>query len=76
MPSSLHAIRTIFGVFLDALTFIRLCFMPTTAVVAENLFLRKQPETATPKTIDQHDGAGVVWDMEFVATRSVDDGVQ
>jgi putative transposase len=42
MQSFLHSIRTIFGVFLDALTFIKLCFMPTTAVAAENLFLRKQ----------------------------------
>src|SRR5437879_814239 len=37
-----HVIRTIFGVFGDALIFIRLCFRPTAAVVAENLFLRKQ----------------------------------
>jgi hypothetical protein len=35
-------IRNIFAVFLDALTFIELCFRPTTAVAAENLFLRKQ----------------------------------
>ena len=39
MSSLLHPIRTIFGVFLDALTFIKLCFMPTTVVAAENLFL-------------------------------------
>src|SRR6516164_6288556 len=38
----LHFIRTIFGVFLDSLTFIRLCLRPTAAVAAENLFLRKQ----------------------------------
>ena len=42
MQSFLHAIRTIFAVFLDALTFIKLCSTPTTAVAAENLFLRKQ----------------------------------
>src|SRR5215469_15620019 len=42
MQSFLHAIRTIFGVFLDALTFIRLCFTPVATVAAENLFLRKQ----------------------------------
>ena len=35
-------IRTIFAVFLDALTFIKLCFRPRTAIAAENLFLRKQ----------------------------------
>ena len=38
----LHLIRTIFGVFVDALMFMRLCFPPTAAVAAENLFLRKQ----------------------------------
>src|SRR5262245_47040745 len=42
MESFQHLIRTIFGVFLDGLTFIRLCLRPTTAVAAENLFLRKQ----------------------------------
>jgi putative transposase len=42
MPSFLLAIRAVFGVFLDALTFIRLCFRPTATVAAENLFLRKQ----------------------------------
>src|SRR5215467_9950793 len=42
MKSFLHMIRTVFAVFLDALTFIKLCFRPTTTVVAENLFLRKQ----------------------------------
>ena len=42
MPSFLHPIRTIFSIFLDALTFIKLCFRPTTTVAAENLFLRKQ----------------------------------
>jgi len=42
MPWVLHTLRTIFGVFLDALTFIKLCFRPTTTVAAENLFLRKQ----------------------------------
>src|SRR5881409_778181 len=35
-------IHTIFGVFLDALTFLRLCLRPTASVAAENLFLRKQ----------------------------------
>ncbi len=34
--------RTIYAVFLDALTFIKLCLMPTTTIAAENLFLRKQ----------------------------------
>jgi transposase InsO family protein len=38
----LHLIRTLFGVFLDALAFIHLCLRPTIAVAAENLFLRKQ----------------------------------
>jgi putative transposase len=38
----LHLIRTLFGVFLDALAFIHLCLRPTAAVAAENLFLRKQ----------------------------------
>src|SRR5215469_2653698 len=42
MPSFLPTLRTIFAIFLDALTFINLCFRPTTAVAAENLFLRKQ----------------------------------
>jgi hypothetical protein len=41
MQSFLHTLRTIARVFLDALTFIKLCFRPTTTV-AENLFLRKQ----------------------------------
>jgi putative transposase len=31
-----------FGVFPDALTFMRLCFRPTATIAAENLFLRKQ----------------------------------
>ncbi len=38
----LHLIRTIFGVFVDGLMFMRLCFRPTAAVAAENLFLGKQ----------------------------------
>jgi transposase InsO family protein len=38
----LHLVQTLFGVLLDALTFIHLCFQPTAAVAAENLFLRKQ----------------------------------
>src|SRR5438477_586181 len=42
MQSFLHAIRTTFGVFLDGLTFISLCFRPMAALAAENLFLRKQ----------------------------------
>jgi len=37
-----HAFQTIFGVFLDALMFLRLCLTPTVTVAAENLFLRKQ----------------------------------
>ena len=37
----LHLIRTIFGVFVAALVFMRLCFQPTAAVAAENLFLRR-----------------------------------
>jgi hypothetical protein len=32
----------IFGVFFDALTFMRLYFRSTAALTAENLFLRKQ----------------------------------
>ncbi len=42
MQSSLHAIGIVFGVYLDALTFIRLCFSPRAIVAAENLFLCKQ----------------------------------
>ena len=42
MHSFLHTLRTIFGVFLDALTFIKLCCRPATTVAVENLFLRKQ----------------------------------
>ena len=42
MRSFLHVIRNFFGVFLDALVFIRLCLRPTVGVAAENLFLRKQ----------------------------------
>ena len=38
----LHVVGAIFGVFLDSLTFIRLCLRPAAAVAAENLFLRKQ----------------------------------
>src|SRR5262245_26184663 len=42
MQSFLRAVLTVFGVFGDALTFIRLCFRPKAIVAAENLFLRKQ----------------------------------
>ena len=42
MESFEHLFRSIFAVFLDILMFTRLCLRPTTAVVAENLFLRKQ----------------------------------
>src|SRR5215831_2507283 len=42
MDSFEHLIRTIFAVLLDIVTFTRLCLRPTTAVAAENLFLRKQ----------------------------------
>src|SRR5262245_44943051 len=42
MQSFLQAIRTLFHVAFDAVTFIRLCFRSTTTVAAENLFLRKQ----------------------------------
>jgi transposase InsO family protein len=42
MRPILRAIRDMFGVFLDALTFVHLYFRPTAAVAAENLFLRKQ----------------------------------
>jgi putative transposase len=42
MQTLQHFLRTTFGVFLDALTFMRLCLMPTDSVAAENLFLRKQ----------------------------------
>src|SRR6516162_10098233 len=37
-----HALQTVFGVFLDALTFLRLCLSPAATIAAENLFLRKQ----------------------------------
>src|SRR5438094_240750 len=37
-----HVIRTIFGIFLDALMFLQLCLRPTATVAAENLFLRKE----------------------------------
>src|SRR5215467_8294516 len=37
-----HVIHTIFGVFLDTLTFLRLCLRLAATVAAENLFLRKQ----------------------------------
>src|SRR5437867_10829205 len=42
MRSLVYIIQNVFSVFLDALAFIRLCFRPTVAVAAENLFLRKQ----------------------------------
>src|SRR5215468_4322759 len=42
MESFEHLIRTISAVLLDIVTFTRLCLRPTTAVAAENLFLRKQ----------------------------------
>src|SRR5215469_10985257 len=42
MESFEHLIRTIFAVLLDIVTFTRLCLRTTTAVAAENLFLRKQ----------------------------------
>ena len=42
MRRILHAIRDVFGVFFDALTFVYLYLRPTAAVAAENLFLRKQ----------------------------------
>src|SRR5215831_11811029 len=42
MDSFEHLIRTIFAVLLDIVTFTRLCLRTTTAVAAENLFLRKQ----------------------------------
>jgi hypothetical protein len=42
MLSFLHLLQTIFGVLVDALMFFQLCFRPTAAVAAENLFLRKQ----------------------------------
>jgi len=41
MDSFEHLIRTIFAVLVDIVTFTRLCLRPTTAVAAENLFLRK-----------------------------------
>jgi hypothetical protein len=40
MSSFLHIIRAIFAVFLDGLALVKLCFRPTSAVAAENLFLR------------------------------------
>lgn len=42
MRPILRTIRELLGVFFGALTFLRLCFRPTAAVAAENLFLRKQ----------------------------------
>jgi putative transposase len=42
MRPILSDIREFFGVFFDALIFVRLYFRPTAAVAAENLFLRKQ----------------------------------
>ena len=42
MQTLQHFLQTAFGVFLDALTFLRLCLRPTASVAAENLFLRKQ----------------------------------
>jgi len=42
MQSFLQAIRTIFHVALDAVTFMGLCLRSTTTVAAENLFLRIQ----------------------------------
>jgi hypothetical protein len=42
MESFEHLIRTIFAVLLDIVAFTRLWLRPTTAVAAENLFLRKQ----------------------------------
>src|SRR5262245_64137669 len=37
-----QAIQTTFGVFLDAVMFLRLCLRPTVTIAAENLFLPKQ----------------------------------
>src|SRR6516165_3905801 len=37
-----HTLQTVLGVFLDALTFLRLCLSPAATIAAENLFLRKQ----------------------------------
>jgi transposase InsO family protein len=42
MESLEHLFQTIFAVCLDILMFTRLCLRPTTAVAAENVFLRKQ----------------------------------
>src|ERR1700756_2992268 len=42
MESMKHLLNTIFAIFLDTLTFTSLCLRPSTAVAAENLFLRKQ----------------------------------
>src|SRR5215471_13863717 len=42
MQSFLPMIRTLFAVFLEVLTLIRLCFKPVATVAAESLFLRKQ----------------------------------
>src|SRR5437660_12642654 len=42
MESLEHLFRTVFAVFLDMITFTRLCLRPTSAVAAKNLFLRKQ----------------------------------
>jgi hypothetical protein len=42
MQSFQHLVQTVFGVFFDGLMFLRLWLRPSAAVVAENLFLRKQ----------------------------------
>jgi len=42
MESVQHFVQTVFGVLLDGLMFLRLWLRPSAAVVAENLFLRKQ----------------------------------
>ena len=54
MESFEHLFRTIFAVFLDILTFTRLCLRPTTAVVAENLFLRKQLGLFVERKVKPH----------------------
>ena len=54
MESFEHLFRTIVAVFLDILTFTRLCLRPTTAVVAENLFLRKQLGLFVERKVKPH----------------------
>ena len=61
MDSFEHLIRTIFAVLLDIVTFTRLCLRTTTAVAAENLFLRKQLDLLSNDK-SNHDGLPILSD--------------